>query len=184
MPGSTCLPGLDRSFAQEVKEKSGQSVELCYQCQKCAAGCAMGNFADYAPNQILRLVQFGAKERVLRSSAIWFCLSCEICSARCPNDIKIAEIMDVLREMALAANVSPVEKRSPLFHRIFLDSVKKRGRVHEAFLIAEYKLKSRDLFSDLGTGFEMLRKGKLPLLTRGVKNKALVRKIFKRIKES
>jgi len=176
------LTGLDQSFAREVQAKSGQSVELCYQCQKCAAGCAMGEFADYTPNQILRLVQFGARERVLRSSALWFCLSCEICSARCPNDIKIAEVMDALREMALAAGVSPGEKHSPLFHQIFLNSVKNRGRVHETFLMVEYKLRSRDLFSDLDTGLKMLQKGKLPLLTPGVKNKAVVREIFERTK--
>jgi len=179
LPG---LAGLDQSFAWEIKEKSGQSVELCYQCQKCAAGCAMGDFADYTPNQILRLIQFGARERVLRSAAIWFCLSCEMCSARCPNDIGIAEVMDVLREMALAAGVPPGEKHSPLFHQIFLNSVKNRGRVHETFLMAEYKLRSKDLFSDLDTGLKMLQKGKLPLLTPGVKNKAAVREIFERTK--
>lgn len=165
-------------FAQQIREKSAQPVELCYQCQKCAAGCPMGETAEYLPNQILRLIQLGMKNRLLQSSAIWLCLSCETCSARCPNNIKISEVMDVLREMASLEDLASGEKHVPPFHRIFLNSVKKRGRIQEAMIMVEYKLKSGDLSSDLLVGLKMLQKGKLPLLTPTIKNKKEIKKIF------
>jgi len=172
---------LNNDFVQMVRKKSAQPIELCYQCQKCAAGCPMGELGEYSPHQILRLVQFGMKERVLKSSAIWLCLSCETCSARCPNQIGIPEIMDVLREMAFREGIVSGEKRTPIFHHLFLNSVKKRGRVHEAILMLEYKLKSRDLFSDLEIGLKMFQKGKLPLLTPAVEDKKAMHRIFTRI---
>ncbi|OAT80277.1 4Fe-4S dicluster domain-containing protein [Desulfotomaculum copahuensis] len=175
----TTLSGLN-GFAREVGEKSGQSIQLCYQCQKCAAGCPMGEFTDYYPNQILRLIQFGRKEEVLKSKGIWLCFSCETCGARCPNDINIAEVMDTLREMALAEKVPPGIKNAPIFHQAFLNSVKNRGRVHETLMMMNYKLKSGDLFSDLDVGLKMFQKGKLPILSRSIKNKGEVKKIFHR----
>lgn len=176
------LTNLDSSFALEVKEKSGQLIELCFQCQKCSSGCPMGESADYHPNQIIRFIQFGMAEKVLSSTAIWFCLGCETCSVRCPNDISIAAVMDAVREIALARNISPGEKKSPLFHRIFLNNVKRSGRLHEVFMMVDYKLKSKDLFSDMDTGIKMFRDGKLPLFSKGMKNKKVMKRIFEKVK--
>jgi len=52
----------NQQFMSEVKVKSGQDIDLCYQCQKCASGCSMARVADFTPNQILRMVQMGLKE--------------------------------------------------------------------------------------------------------------------------
>jgi len=143
----------------------------------------MGDFADYAPNQILRMIQFGLKERVLRSSPIWLCLSCEACSVRCPNGIKIPEVMDVLREMAFKQGLRPREKNALIFHNVFLDSVKNRGRIHEALMMVKYKIKSGDFFSDLSTGIKMFKKGKFPVITKSTRDKKEVKKIFRKIIE-
>lgn len=165
-------------FAREVSQKSGQQIQLCYQCRKCASGCPMGEFTDYHPNQILRLIQFGQKEKVLKSKAIWLCFSCETCGARCPNDINIAEVMDTLREMAYKEKVPAGIKNAPVFHQEFLNSVKNRGRVHETFMMMGYKLKSGDLFSDINIGLKMFLKGKLPVFISGVKRNGEVKRIF------
>lgn len=165
-------------FAREVTERSGQQIQLCYQCRKCASGCPMGEFSDYYPNQILRLIQFGQKEKVLKSKAIWLCFSCETCGARCPNDINIAEVMDTLREMAHRERVPAAIKNALIFHQVFLNSVKNRGRVHETFMMMGYKLKSGDIFSDLNIGLKMFQKGKLPIFAGGVKKNGEVKKMF------
>lgn len=175
---------INLNFAQKVKKRSGQALELCYQCRKCAAGCPMGEYGDYHPNQILRMVQYGLKDRVLRTSSIWVCSGCETCGARCPNDIKISEIMDVLREMAIEENVPAAKKNIPIFHNVFLDFVKSNGRVQETFMMLWYKLKSGDFFSDIDVGLKMFQKGKLPLMPSGIKNKEAVRGIFDKVKKS
>jgi heterodisulfide reductase subunit C len=171
------LNGEKRSFFNAVKEMSRQPIELCYQCQKCASGCIATEYADYYPNEILRMVQFGQKERVLNSSSIWICSSCETCGARCPNGINIAEVMDALKEMAIREN-KVKEKNIHLFHTIFLGSARANGRVHEATMMAIYKIKSGDLMSDMDIGLEMFRKGKLPVLPHRIKAKRQLRKIF------
>lgn len=176
------LTNLDHEFSSLVKEKSGQSIELCFQCQKCASGCPMGELTDYYPHQIIRMVQFGMQERVLQSRAIWLCLSCEACSVRCPNEIKIPAVMDVLRTTA-GTKTSGREKNAPVFHKIFLNSIKSSGRVHEAVMMVKYKLKTGDLFSDIPLGLRMFRKGKLPLISKGVKNKREIKKIFNRVEQ-
>ncbi|TYO94911.1 4Fe-4S dicluster domain-containing protein [Desulfallas thermosapovorans] len=166
-----------RKFFNEVKEKSRQPIELCYQCQKCASGCIATGFADYYPNEIIRLVQLGQKERVLNSSSIWICSSCETCGARCPNGINTAEVMDALKEMAIAAGMVK-EKNINLFHNTFLNSVRSHGRVHETSMMVIYKIKSGDLFSDMDVGLEMFRKGKLPLFPHRIKARGKIKDIF------
>ncbi|MFA7468152.1 MAG: 4Fe-4S dicluster domain-containing protein [Desulfotomaculaceae bacterium] len=168
--------GLD--FYREIREKSGQPIELCYQCQKCASGCIATEYADFYPNEILRLVQLGQKEKALNCSSIWICSSCETCGARCPNGINTRAVIDVLKEMAIAENMVK-EKKVHLFHTTFLNSVRANGRVHEPVMLAIFKLKSKDLFSDLGFGFDMFKKGKMPLLPSRVKNRKILQNIFK-----
>jgi heterodisulfide reductase subunit C len=55
-----------------------------------------------------------------------------------------------------------------VFNQIFLNSVRKRGRVHELGLMAAFKLRSRRFFDDVDKAPAMLAKGKLPLFGRRV----------------
>lgn len=169
----------NQSFIEEVKNKSGQPINLCFQCQKCASGCSMVRFADYTPNQILRFIQLGLKEKVLTSSMIWLCSSCEICGSRCPNGIKMCEVMDALKEMAIRENVVK-EKKMQLFNDVFLNVLRSNGRIHEAAMMTRFKLKTGDLFSDLDLGLKMLLKRKLPLVGKRVIDRKDLDLIFKR----
>lgn len=169
---------LDFQFIHQVKEQSGQPLDLCYQCQKCAAGCQVGAYIDFQPNQIIRLIQFGLKDELLKSSAIWLCVNCETCGARCPNGISISAVTDALREMALKENVVAKEKNVAIFHDTFLNAIKSGGRVHEVTMLMRYKLKSGRLFEDIPMGLGLLKRGKMPLLPSRVKNRDKVKKIF------
>lgn len=168
----------NRPFFEEVKLKSGQPIDLCYQCQKCASGCSMNRFADYTPNQILRFVQMGLKEKALTSSMIWLCSSCEICGARCPNEIKMAEVMDTLKEIAVKENYVK-EKKIQSFNDVFLRSVRSNGRIHEVAIMAAYKIKTGDFFSDLDIGLRMFLKRKLPLIGKRIKDRKHLEQIFR-----
>jgi len=103
----------DPSFAKLVAQESGENLLACYQCQKCSAGCPVAYAMDILPNQVIRMVQFGLREKVLSSHTIWICASCYTCSVRCPNDIDIAKIMDVLRHIALGSGIKPAERIYP-----------------------------------------------------------------------
>lgn len=174
---------IDFSFMEEVKKRSGQPVQLCYQCQKCAAGCPVSDYSDFHPNQVIRLLHYGLKEAALKSYAIWLCSGCETCGARCPNGISAGRVMDALREMAVKEGVEGRGRNILLFHREFLNSVRAKGRVSETMMLARYKIKSGQIFSDLKLGLAMFRKGKLPLFPAGVKGKEQVRRIFRKAEQ-
>jgi heterodisulfide reductase subunit C len=151
------------SFLSEVIQVSGEKIQACYQCQKCSAGCPVAYAMDILPNQILRHIQYDHREKVLSSKTIWICASCYTCSVRCPNNIDIAKIMDTLRGLSLHSGIKPGEKDIPIFHSVFLDTIKSKGRIHELSLILQFKLKTRDFFKDAGLGLKMYRKGKIKL---------------------
>ena len=151
------------TFLSEVFQASGEKIQACYQCQKCSAGCPVAYAMDILPNQILRHIQYDHREKVLSSKTIWICASCYTCSVRCPNNIDIAKIMDTLRERSLHSGIKPGEKDIPVFHSVFLNTIKSKGRIHELSLILRFKSKTKDFFKDAGLGLKMYRKGKIKL---------------------
>jgi heterodisulfide reductase subunit C len=170
---------IESSFGAQVKEASGTEINRCYQCLTCSLGCPSASAMDYLPHQLVRMVQMGLREQVLTSSTIWVCADCQACATRCPNEVDIVRIMDVLREISLREGL--VKERDVAdFHRIFLGNIEWWGRQHELSLILMLKLRTRDLFSDLNTGVKMLMKGKLKLLPARFREIKKVRSLFRR----
>lgn len=88
-------------FVAKVEELSGQNLLACYQCGKCSAGCPAVSEMDILPNQVIRFAQLGLKEELLESNSAWACASCLTCNVRCPKGIKIAEVMEAIRQILL-----------------------------------------------------------------------------------
>ena len=158
---STTLAGL-------VKEKTGVSASRCYQCGKCSAGCPAAQQMDYPPSLLLRHLQTGLAsddEKVLGSYTIWLCLSCQACIARCPMEVDLPTVMDALRAESLRRKLAhPRAKDIVAFHRSFLDTIRRFGRLWEVGLVAEYKLRTWHLLQDVALAPAMLMRGKLPLV--------------------
>ncbi len=182
-PNELTISG-EPSFVSEVVRASGADLRACYQCQKCSAGCPVAEAMDLLPNQVLRHIQYGHREKVLGSKTIWLCASCYTCSVRCPNDIDIAKIMDTLRHLAMRSGVKPGEKDIPVFHSAFLDEIKSRGRIHELSLILRFKLKTRDFLKDAGLGWKMFRLGKIKLLPSTIRGGKEMKEIFENSSKS
>jgi heterodisulfide reductase subunit C len=172
------LSGRGQEFANRVSLESGQPVQQCYQCGKCTAGCPAASSMDYAPHQVLHLVQLGLEEEVLSCRAIWVCASCYTCTARCPCRIEVARIMDILRARARRKGLHRGQ-RAALFADLFLDSVRRHGRLHELELGARWGLRTGQPWreADLAAGLVARRKLRLrPPRIRGVEE---VRRIFR-----
>jgi heterodisulfide reductase subunit C len=176
----TSVVKADSSFLEEAKKRSGEDLSLCYQCLKCTAGCPTAPYMDIRPNNIIRMIQMGMEREVLGSSAIWFCVSCETCGTRCPNEIDIGILMDALREMAIEEGIPPKEKNIHILHEAFVQSIKRGGRVHEATMLIDYKLRSRDFMTDLIPGMMLFLKGKIPLFPSLIKGREEIKRIFER----
>ncbi len=173
----------DASFAQEVRETSQAHLERCYQCVACSSGCPVAFAMDYAPHQVLRMTQLGLKNRVLDSTTIWLCASCETCAARCPNEINIVQVMDTLRSIAIKEGRTKQTKLL-LFHNTFLDGVKRNGRLHELILVMFYLIGSGDIFDLKGLyknmilGAKMFTRGRLAILPNRIKGRGNIKRIF------
>ena len=98
-------------FVAKVEELSGQKLLACYQCGKCSAGCPAVSQMDILPNQVIRFAQLGLKEELLQSKSAWVCASCYTCNVRCPKGIKIAEVMEAVRQILLRKRCDHVEVR-------------------------------------------------------------------------
>ena len=166
------------SFAARVSELSHQNVQRCYYCLRCSAGCPAAYAMDYTPAQILRLVQLGQKDILLHSSAIWLCIGCETCGTRCPNEIHAGAVIDALRQIAIQEGVPAAERSVYKLHEAFLDSIRTWGRLHELTMLMEYKLTSRDLFSDLDMGLDMFLKGKIHPWPKRIEGREQIKKLF------
>ena len=168
----------DLTFIEQVSDMSHQSVSRCYYCLRCTAGCPAAYAMDYTPAQILRLVQLGQKELLLRSSAIWLCIGCETCGTRCPNEIHAGAVIDSLRHIALEEGVVPAERSVFKLHVAFLDSIRWWGRLHELSMLIQHKVTSRDLLSNLDMGLDMFIKGKIHPLPKRIKGMDEVKRLF------
>lgn len=171
----------DLSF--KIKQSTDVNVRECYQCGKCTAGCPLAEHMDLRPSVIMRMLQSGEKEdedKILRSLSIWLCLTCETCYSRCPMELDIPKIMDHLRQRSLAEGKVHREARNIVaFHKSFLNTVERNGRLHEIGLVLDYKMHSGKLFQDITVAPGMFSKGKLSILPEQIKDKKSLSRLFK-----
>lgn len=172
------------TFIRDIEALSGEKVSTCFQCQKCSNGCPATIAMEIAPHRLIHMMQLGLRDQVLRSNTAWVCAACETCTARCPNDIDIAHVLDIVRQMSERAGARPDLQDTVRFHSAFLSSVRRHGKVFELGMMADYKLRTRNLFQDIGLALSLLRKGKLKLLPRRLSAGRPVKDIFRRTEKA
>jgi heterodisulfide reductase subunit C len=168
----------ETTFQSQVDELTGENLSACYQCGKCSAGCPAAHAMDLLPHQVLRLIQLGKKDKVLGSRTIWLCASCQTCTTRCPKEVDLARVMDALRELAVKEGRSTPERDTVVFQKVFLDWVRRTGRLFEGGLVGEYKLRTGHFLQDLDAAPKMI--GKLKKVPRRIKGQKAVEKIFRK----
>jgi heterodisulfide reductase subunit C len=167
------------SLPAEIRRRTGINVATCYQCGKCSAGCPMAAECDLRPHNVMRLAMTGRRSDLMADESIWLCLTCETCSARCPNGCDPARVIDAVREIAAESGVSPQQRNIRAFHKSFLEQVRLSGRLFEAGFMVTYKMRSGTLFQDALAAPGMDTRGKLPALPSRVKDTENVRRIFR-----
>lgn len=168
-------------LAEAIFKESGQNVNLCYQCRKCAAGCPISYAMDYKPAQIIHAIRLGMDDLVMKSKTAWLCASCETCTTRCPQEVDIAKVMDAVKIIALRQGMKPAIPDVASFYKAALANIKKCGRMFEVGMIIGLKLRTFNFFKDMVLGVKMFKKGKLKVIP-SLSGALTTWKIFRRVK--
>lgn len=92
---------LDSDFKNEIASRpGGERVKNCFLCGTCTAGCPVSSIdGTYNPRAIMSKILLGMKEEVLSSREIWQCHQCHTCVAHCPQDVRFADVVRVIRQL-------------------------------------------------------------------------------------
>jgi heterodisulfide reductase subunit C len=170
------------TFLADVNKKSGANVLECYQCGKCVSTCPVSNHMDFPPREIMQMIKLGLREESYMANSTWFCLTCSACSGRCPREIDIPAVMEAIRHLAIDEKIYPDSKKVKdirRFHDIFLEMIKHYGRNYELRMMAEFNIRTRNLFKDMHLAPKALLKGKIPLGHEKVKSAKAIQRMYK-----
>ena len=181
-PAIAPIETINSGLLPELDPQGALNLASCLQCGRCSSGCTMRLETDVLPHNLVRMASLGLRDELLGSSAIWVCASCHTCVARCPMKVDTPALIDRLREMAADAATDAGSERVRILNRTMLDSMRRFGRVYELEMMARYKLRARDIFSDLTKLPAMLLKGKMKLLPPRTRGRKAAASIFDRVR--
>ena len=90
-------------FKQAVIDAGAESLAICFQCGTCTGACPSGRRTPYRVRQLVRKSLLGLKDELLADDNIWMCSTCYECQERCPREIKIVDIVKIVRNYASQA---------------------------------------------------------------------------------
>ena len=152
----------------------GEGVRLCIQCGTCSASCPNASRMDHTPRELIAMVRAGMREEVLSSKAMWYCLSCYLCTVRCPRGIKQTDLMHALECLAVRHRLSNARTLTPTMYRSFSDFVYSIGSVPEVGFMTWYYVLTNPLraMRMIPLSISLLRHGRLSVKARRMKPEA------------
>jgi heterodisulfide reductase subunit C len=103
---------VDARFLRRLKSEFDESHLACFQCGVCSASCpVIGIEASFNPRRLVKIARMGFKRLVLSSEYIWLCSMCLLCEERCPQGVRIPEVMTALRNLAVEEGYIPEAMR-------------------------------------------------------------------------
>lgn len=93
---------VNAAFSAEVTAApGGEHLNRCYSCGACSGACPVSQaIPDFDPRRIIHMIRMGLKDRLLQSELLWYCSGCKGCVFVCPQDVRFAEIVSALRQLA------------------------------------------------------------------------------------
>lgn len=173
-------------FLEEVIADTphGERLLQCLQCGSCGGSCPNGADMDHTPRGIFAMIAANQRERVLESNTMWTCVSCYLCTVRCPKEIPITEIMYTLKRKSIAAGLAR-ETDAPALAKTFTDFVDKYGRSFEFGLASRFYFfhKPSSLLKMGPMGLSMLSRGRLTLRPSKIRQIAQLQAIIRKARE-
>ncbi len=172
---------LRKRFLEEAEQvPGGERVSRCLQCGNCTGSCPVSYAMDISPRMVIALFRAGKIEEILRSRTIWICASCYMCTTRCPQLIKITDLLYALKRVAMETGLYPDRLPVYLLSRNFVHLVNQYGRNHEIFLLLRYYLRKNPLamFRLMPLGLAMWKRGRMSFFPRKIKGIQSIRQIL------
>src|SRR5512135_3661031 len=96
------------TFLEEVIEATpgGERIVHCLQCGSCGGSCPSGADMQYTPRTLFALINADQRREVLTANTMWYCVSCYLCTSRCPQNIPITDIMYALKRLAIRGGLA------------------------------------------------------------------------------
>ena len=91
----------NKYLREEILRMSGVNTKKCMKCGKCSATCPAYEEMEYHPHQFVSMVESGDIEPLLKSEALYKCLSCFACIERCPRGVEPAKLVEAVRLTAV-----------------------------------------------------------------------------------
>lgn len=131
------ISSLDANFKFEVaREPGGEGILKCFACGTCTASCPVRYINDkFNPRKIIHMVLLGMRDEVLSSDFVWLCATCYSCQERCPQGVRITDIMRALQ------NIASREGKMHELYKTEVDLLARLGRIYE---IDEFDNKKRE----------------------------------------
>ncbi len=185
---SHLAPQTEKNFKlmEQVAQKTGSDskLETCIQCGTCGGSCPSAMDMEHTPRKLFALLRAGEREEVLSSNTPWVCVSCYFCAVRCPQEIKIPDVMYTLKSMAVAEGAYRDSTASD-FSRTFVSMVENYGRSYELGLATRHYLRHFPLrlpsMAPMGIG--LLSKKRLNLKPKKIQGIKQLNAILDRAKE-
>jgi heterodisulfide reductase subunit C/nitrate reductase gamma subunit len=104
---SISLPAGDGNDDSDLKIMDS-TYAYCFECQNCTTVCpVVGCYENpqealgLLPHQIMRCLGLGLKEMASGPNMLWDCVTCYQCQEHCPQNVKVADIIYDLKNMAV-----------------------------------------------------------------------------------
>ena len=97
----------DKNFINIIAaHPGGENVLNCFLCGTCTAGCPVSEIDEsFSPHQIMGQIKSAMITQTLSDGEIWKCQQCHTCVAHCPQDVRFADIIRVLRRITISDGV-------------------------------------------------------------------------------
>lgn len=175
-----------RALIEWVEDRTpGDShLEMCIQCGTCGGSCPSAQDMDHTPRQLFAMLRAELEEDVLDSNTPWLCVSCYLCTVRCPQEVKITDIMYTLKTLAVAKGKSHANTARD-FSETFTGYVERYGRSFEFGLATRHSLAHMptSLPGVVELGMGLLTKGRIDMTPYKIEKIEQLRKIMARAKE-
>jgi heterodisulfide reductase subunit C len=172
-------------FIREIEEiPGGERIIDCIQCGTCSGSCPTSTLMDYTPRKLFAMIRAGLKDEVLSCNTFWYCTSCYSCTVRCPQQIKITDIMYALKRLALQSGRRRRGDNARVFYETFVDIVERDGKSFEPELMTRYMLMTNPMLMLRSSilGLKLIKHRRFPFRRHTIKAREDLKKIIRRAK--